>query len=146
MKKLLMAALLAVVLTGSAFAKETSIVNSAVATTFGYEFKKASAVTWSTTTNYVKATFTLDNERMEAYYNYDGDKIGTSKAFNVEELPLGAKRALAKKYEGFTIKQAIEFAGIDETAYFIFAENEKESVILKVNGTGGLSTYKRTKK
>ena len=141
-----MAALMVVTVAASAFAKEPKIVNSAAVNNFAIEYKKASDVNWSTTDIYVKATFVLNQQRMEAFYNLEGDKIGTSKAFNTEELPTTAKRALAKKFNGYTVSQSIEFQGTDETAYFISADNEKESVILKVNGDGNLSTFQRTKK
>jgi hypothetical protein len=36
--------------------------------------------------------------------------------------------------------------GTEESGYFISAENEKESLILKVNSTGGLSNFKTTRK
>src|SRR4051812_40760056 len=101
MKKLLMAALLLVTIAGSALATETNTVSSTVANNFAYDYTKASNVTWTTTDNYVKATFILNNQRMEAFYNLEGDKIGSSTAFNVEELPVKAKRVFAKKYDGY---------------------------------------------
>jgi hypothetical protein len=146
MRKLLMAALLVVTIAGSAFATETTTVSSTIANSFAYDFKKASDVTWSTSDNYVKATFVLNNQRMEAFYNVDGEKIGSSTAFNVEELPMNAKRVFAKKYSGYTVKQAIAFTGTEETEFYISAENDKEAVILKVDSLGAVSTYKRTSK
>ena len=141
-----MAALLVVSVAATAFAKDPRTISAVALNNFAAEFKKASDVSWTSTENYIKASFILQSEKMEAFYNYDGEKIGTSKAFNVEALPVHAKRAFAKKYQGYTVKQAIEFEGIDETAYFISAENDKESVILKVNSFDNLSTFKRAKK
>jgi hypothetical protein len=146
MKKLLMAALLFISAATSAFAKDSKSVNTAASNNFAAEYKKASNVTWTATENYIKASFIMNSERMEAFYNSQGEKIGTSKAFNIENLPVHAKRAFAKKYQGYTVQQAIEFEGNDETAYFISAENDKESVILKVNMFDNMSTYQRTKK
>src|SRR3954466_2261521 len=144
MKKLLLIALVVVTVTASAFAKGSEAVSTAAVSNFKVEFKQACDVKWSTTENFVKASFVLNHERMEAFYNLDGDKIGTSKSFNTEELPVKAKRALAKRFSGFTVSQSIEFEGTDEKAYFISAENDKESVILKVTSFGDLSTVKRT--
>lgn len=145
MKKLFLAALLVVTMAASAFAKDTKKVNAAALGNFKVEFKKASDVTWTANENYAKASFILNNERMEAYYNPEGEKIGTSHAITVDYLPVKAKRAFAKKYGDYTVKEAIEFEGTDETAYFLSAENDAESVILKVTDDG-LSIYKRTKK
>ncbi|MCW3109009.1 MAG: hypothetical protein JWQ09_3515 [Segetibacter sp.] len=146
MKKLFLVALLAVTVAASAFAKDTKKVNAAAIGNFKVEFKRASDVTWTVNDNYVKATFILNNERMEAFYNENGERIGTSRAITLDELPVKAKRAFAKKFDGYTVKQAIEFDGTEETAYYLSAENEKESVILKVDNSEGLSTFKRTKK
>ncbi len=145
MKKLFLAALLAVAVSAGAFAKGPSKVSAVVVNNFKTDFKKASDVSWNTTADYTKATFTLDNERMEAFYNEKGEKVATSRAISLEELPVNAKRAFAKKFEGYTVKEAIELESNDETAYYISAQNEKESVILKVSNSG-LSTYQRTKK
>jgi hypothetical protein len=83
---------------------------------------------------------------MEAFYNGTGEKIGSSRAISIDELPLKAKRSFAKDYADYTVKEVIEFNGTDETAYYLSAENEKTAVILKVNSVSELSTYKITKK
>src|SRR5206468_1765583 len=125
---------------------DTKKVNTVAVNNFKVEFKNASDVTWTATDTYVKATFILNSEKIEAFYNENGEKIGTSRAISIEELPVKAKRAFAKKFDGYTVKQAIEFNGTEETAYYIAADNEKEAVILKVTSSDELSTYKRTKK
>ena len=69
---------------------------------------------------------------MEAFYNVDGEISGTSKAITLEDLPVNAKRSFAKRFNGYTVKEIIHFDGTEETAYYISAENDKETVILKV--------------
>jgi hypothetical protein len=146
MKKLFIAALLALTVAGSAFAKDTKKVNALVVRTFDSEFRKASNVTWTVNEEYVKATFTLNNEKMEAIYNPSGERIGTSRAITIDELPVKTKRAFAKNYGDYAVKEAIEFTGTEENGYFISAENEKEVVVLKVNNTNDLTKFKVTKK
>ena len=72
-----------------------------------------------------------------------GKFIGTNQAITLEDLPVNAKRAFAKKYEGYTVKEAIRFEGSQESAYYISAENEKGSVILKVDDYGLISTARK---
>ena len=43
---------------------------------------------------------------------------------------------------GYTIKEAIRFEGTDENAYYISAENEKGSVIFKIEDNGFVSLDK----
>lgn len=145
MKKLFIAALMVVSLATSAFAAETNKVNSSVSYNFNIDFKNATNVTWTTAENYSKATFVLNNEKMEAFYNEDGSIIGTSKSVDVDELSINTKRTIAKRFTGYTVKEAIKFTGTEESAYYIAAENEQESVVLKVTDKQ-VSTLKRTTK
>lgn len=142
MKKLFIAALLAVTVSASAFANANTTL---AAGSFKSEFRNASNVTWVTTADYTKASFTMDNQRMEAFYNADGEKIGTSKSVNLEELPLAAKRQFAKKYDGYTVKEAIRFTGTEESAYYISAQGEKGSVILKIEDNSNMTVLKSSK-
>jgi len=88
----------------------------------------------------------LNEKRMEAYYNLDGEVIGTSTPITLEELPVKAKRTIAKKFEGYTFTEAIRFEGAEENAFYIFTQNDKETVILKVTDTDQVVTFKKTKK
>ena len=143
MKKLFISALLAITVAVSSFAAEGNNVSYTVRNNFSSQFKKASDVQWTSGENYTKATFVLDNVRTEALYSAEGEFIGTKQAITLEELPVNAKRAFAKKYEGYTVKEAIRFEGSQESAYYISAENEKGSVILKVEDSGSISTVRK---
>ncbi len=143
MKKLFISGLLAVTVSISSFAASGNNVSYAVQNNFQAQFKKASDVQWTSGENYTKATFVLNNVRTEALYSAEGDFIGTNQAITLEELPVNAKRAFAKKYDGYTVKEAIRFEGTQESAYYISAENEKGSVILKVENNGSISAVKK---
>lgn len=143
MKKLFISTLLAATVSLSSFAAAGNNVSYSVRNNFETQFKKASDVQWTSAENYTKATFVLDNVRTEALYSTDGDFIGTNQAVTLEELPVKAKRAFAKSYDGYTVKQAISFEGTQESAYYISAQSEKGSVILKVEDNGSISTVKR---
>jgi len=146
MKRIFITGLLAVLVAASAFAAETKNINLVTLNNFKSQFTEAADVNWTTTTNFAKATFTLNNQQMEAFYNIDGDMIGTSKKITLEELPVLAKREFAKNFNGYTVNEAIHFKGADEEAYYIRANNEKESVIVKVSLDQYLSIFKKVKK
>jgi hypothetical protein len=141
MRKLFISALFALSIAVSSFAagNETSTARN----NFASQFKKVSDVEWTSGENYTKATFVLNNVRTEALYSEAGEFIGTNQAVTIEELPVNAKRAFAKKFDGYTVKEAIRFEGIDESAYFISAQSEKGSVILKVADNGSITTVKK---
>lgn len=151
MKKLLFTTLVALSIITSAFAddvtkaKNVAKVNSKAVSNFKNEFETASNVSWTSKTGYTKASFTMNNVKMEAFYDHQGNMIGSSHAICLDDLPTNAKRVFAKRYAGYTVKEAIQFDGIDETAYYISAENETHAVILKVSN-GMLSVFKKTSK
>ncbi|MDB5246268.1 MAG: hypothetical protein JWQ40_662 [Segetibacter sp.] len=151
MKKLLIAVLLAVTVATSAFA-DTKKVNILIKNTFNADYPGATNITWTIGSNFAKATFVVDKQKMEAFYQINGDKIGTSKSIDPEDLPVSAKRTLAKKYSefiafgSFSVKEAIRFDRADEGAYFISLENEHESVILKVTDSGVVTLFDRAEK
>jgi len=146
MKKLFIAALLAISVASSAFAADVATVKAIVLNNFKHDFERATEVSWKANSDYAKATFILDHQKMEVFYNSDGDIIGTSKAISLDELPVKAKRTFAQKFDGYTVKEAIRFEGNEDAAYFISAENEKESVVLKVADNSQVSIFKKDKK
>src|SRR3954454_7710478 len=123
MKKLFMTALIAVSLVSAAFASPVKNVSLIVAKSFETAYPRVNKVQWVVTKDYTKATFTINDIKTEAFYNSNGEFIGSSQATSLEDLPTYAKRGLAKKYSGYIVKEAIKFEGNDETAYFIAAEN-----------------------
>lgn len=142
MKKLFIAALLTVTVATSAFTADEKKINTKIIENFKTEFADADNVQWSLKETYARATFFLNGKKTDAYYDLEGEAIGTSEAITLNNLPLHAKRTFAKKYSDYTVKEAIKFQGTGETAYFISAENDKQSVILKVTGAG-ISIFKR---
>ena len=83
---------------------------------------------------------------MAAFYDLDGNMIGTSTNIAIDDLPTHAKRVFAKRYAEYTVKEAIQFDGVEETAYYISAENEAQSLLLKVSADGMLTVFKQVKK
>ena len=142
MKKLFISALLAATVALNSFAAEGTKVNYSVRSSFESQFNDVSDVKWTSGDNYTKATFVMNGVRTEALYNADGEFIGTNQAISLDELPVNAKRAFAKKYSNCTVIEAVRFRGLQDSAYFIAAENEKGSVILKVEDNGFISAVK----
>jgi len=148
MKKVLFAVLITVSLVSSSFAtapvKEVK-VGSRVAYALSSNFGNVSNVKWDVKPNFAKATFVYNDVETQAFFELDGNFIGSSHAISLESLPTITKRTFAKKYSGYTVKEAIHFDGADQSAYYISAENEKQSVILKVVN-GSIEVFKSTLK
>jgi hypothetical protein len=145
MKKLILSAFLAITVTTGAFATGENKISYFVLSSFKHDFKDVTNVTWSSKTGLAKASFTYNNQRMDAFYNPDGKLFATSKSINLDDLPVSAKRSFAKKYEGYAVKEAIKYESQEEQSYYLSVENEKESLIIKVDENDRLSLLKRVK-
>lgn len=157
MKKLFLSALLAVSIFSSAFATDENTkaaegtekeqqVNVRTLHNFITEFGNLSNVQWTSRADFARATFVYNNESMEAFFDIHGEMIGTSKAVTIDQMPVNVKRVFAKKYADYNIKETIRFDGINESAYYISAENGAKSVVLKVSVSGGVSLFSSVKK
>jgi opacity protein-like surface antigen len=143
MKKLLLTAVIAVSLISSAFAKSGTEVSNKVKNSFRDDFQNIKDVQWSAAASYFTASFVSNDKRINAFYDFSGVLIGTSQAISIESLPATAKRAFAKKYSNYIVKEAIRFDKSDETSYFISAENGNESIVLQVIN-GYISIFKKS--
>lgn len=145
MKKLFIATLFAASLFSSAFAADANKVNRRTINTFQYEFKGATNVEWDVKSNFSKASFTVGGENVQAFFDTEGTLIGTSRSLTVDKLPTDVKRAFAKKYSNYEITESIKFDDVDNTSYYISANNENEVVILKITN-GSFSVFKKNSK
>jgi opacity protein-like surface antigen len=146
MKKIFFAALIATTVFTSAFAADTKKISARILHNFKYEYSNAADVNWTLRPNFAKASFTMDGKPTEAFYDLNGELIGTSEPITLNDLPVSAKRAIAKRYAGYDITEAIRFDGKAENAYYISAENEKEKVIVRVGEDEVVTVFDRTKK
>lgn len=141
MKKILFAVLLSASIITCAYAKDTNNVSYRVMTDFKTKFASAENVNWVVKDNFTRASFNIKGEKLNVFYDINGDMIGTSKNISLDELPTDAKRTFAKVYSGYTVNEAIHFEGVDEDAYYISAGNGKHKVILKVTNNRNVSTF-----
>ncbi len=147
MKKLLIAVIAVLTLATTAIAADGSKkVSSTVLDKFKHTYKDAGDIKWTVTTQFAKASFLMDGERVEAYYGTDGNFLAESKAVSTQDLPKAARRDLQKKYGNYTIKEVIQYVTFDKVEYYVSLENEKETKILKISGTGDMQVYKSTEK
>jgi hypothetical protein len=147
MKKIFTAiAIIAFAATSSVFAADASNVSTKIKDAFANKFEGAKNINWKTNVNFVKATFELKGELVEAFYGLDGNIIGTSRSISLQNLPLDAQNEMDKKYSGYKTTESIVFEGVEETVYYVSLENEKQAVILKITAEGETSIYKKTKK
>lgn len=145
MKKLLIAALMVIAVSASAFADNANI-NTKVLNHFQTQFEGASNVHWKTGESFVKASFVLNSQKMEAFYDVDGELIGTSYNVANEKLPTRAAKTIAEKYAAYQVQETIEFDSVkDGLSYYVSLTGAQSKIVLQVSAQGEVSVFKKTR-
>ncbi len=149
MKKILLIAIATVAVFANANATDGNEVSSVISQSFYKEYAEAENVQWSLNDDFVKASFVLNGESVDAYYDYNGAIVGSSKKIALDKLPSKALRSFTKKYPfpSYNLKECIEFtnAGDDETNYFISLDDilSNTRVIIRIAPDGNISLFKK---
>ena len=146
MKNLFIAAVMAVAVTSSAFALDVSKISVKVKSSFENQFAGAENVTWSEKDTYTKATFTLAEENVEAFFAADGELIAYSRKVEFKRLPLNAVQKIKKEYAGYTVTESIEFDQDGEKGYYVSLTNGTKKQILAVSLYGNVTVYNELRK
>lgn len=137
-----------VLITGisSAFANGSEEVNQRIINSFNKEFTGAQNVQWSSSKDFVKATFTLNDQVVFAYYSQGGKLLGVTRNIVSGQLPINLLTSLKKKYSNYWIADLFEMAANDENSYYVTLEDSDHKLVLKSNGTNGWKVFKKEKK
>ncbi len=131
----------------SAFAMGPENVSPKVKAAFENDFSKASKVNWEKTNDFYFASFTFNNEKIDAAYNEAGELVGTSRRISAEQMPLSITLAIASKYAGYELdKSAVELTYEGQTRYYITAENDNRVIKLKCFSNADIEAVSKTKK
>lgn len=145
MKKFMLATLITVTIGTSVLAADVSKVNFRVLNAFEAQFAGATDVNWTVTSDYTKVKFVLEGEKVEAFYNSNGDVIGTSRKTEFKRLPLTAIQKIKKNYAKYQVTETIEFELNGERRYYVSVENASDRKILEVSLYGQVSVFDKDK-
>ncbi len=148
MKKIILA--LAVILTTgltSAFANKDEDINQGAMASFKNDFANATNISWQHQKAYTKATFTLNDQVMYAYYsNENNELLAIERNILSQQLPINLNTNLKKQYGDYWISGLFEMAMPDHTSYYVTLENSNETVVLKASGSGDWTLYMKSRK
>ncbi len=97
---------------------------------------------------------------MKAYFDNDGEMVGTSIQTNLKALPIKAQLEIAKKYGDYSVTDAILYDDNNEQIsdiilygtqmessdnYFVELKKDNRKVILEVSPEGSVSIFKEIK-
>jgi hypothetical protein len=143
MKKLIIAA--AMFVSASAFAAKEE-VNEKVLNAFNTDFTSAQKVEWTISSDYFKASFDMNGQRVFAYYNTTGELMGLTRNIPSSQLPVKLQSNLKKNYDSYWISDLFEVSNSDGTSYYVTLENGDNKVVLKSVSGSDWSTYKKDRK
>jgi hypothetical protein len=146
MKKMVM--ILAVVLTTittTAFAGEIT-VKEQVLSAFKSEYANAQEVSWSVSNEYYKASFTLNSQKVFAFYSLDGEFMALTRYISSVQLPVTLQANLKKNHSDKWISDLFEVSNSDGTSYYITLEDADSITVLRSSGDNVWKTYKRSSK
>ena len=132
--------------TTTTFAKDEETINQQVINEFKKEFVDAKDIMWQNNREYVKATFTLNDQVMFAYYTQTGELLAITRNISSDKLPISLLTSLKKSYTEYWITDLFEMVAGGNNTYYITVKNADAEVVLKSDEFGGWEVYKKTKK
>ena len=130
----------------TAFANNEETVSQQVLNNFKKEFVNAKDVNWENSRDYVKATFSLNEQVMFAYYTPAGELIAITRNISSDKLPISLLTGLKKNYSEYWITDLFEAVTNGTGTYYITLQNADVEVILKSDEFGGWETFKKSKR
>ncbi|HRP56802.1 hypothetical protein [Agriterribacter sp.] len=76
---------------------------------FSSDFANAKKVHWNRDQQYSEASFVQNNKPMHAFYNWDGDLVGTTHTVSFSDLPASARKTISKQFKNYTIGRVIKY-------------------------------------
>lgn len=143
MKTLFLAAFLATSIIASASGtKEKSVTNMKMLHNFTAQFGHVDNVVWrSAMNNMTKAEFQIDNDKICAFFDDNGNYVAQTKQIGLGDLPKKLQAALNQKAPGAEVLTVFEMISNDEKAWFVETVANNERKVWKGNTFGKLSRY-----
>jgi hypothetical protein len=145
MKKIIfLLGLVATVSVCSAYSSEK--VSQKVLSSFKSEFSTATNVEWETGTNYFRAAFSLNEQRIFAYYSPEAELISIGRYISSFQLPINLYNTLKKDYDKYWISDLFELSNNDGIHYYATLETADNKLTIRSTNGGGWTTYSKSKK
>lgn len=147
MKKMILS-LAAVMMMGfSVFANgKNDVVTQEARDAFKKEFATASDIRWEQTSNFLRATFSMNGQVLTAYYYSNGDLQAVVRNITSDQLPLNLLTDLRRDYTAFWITDLFEISSDNQTTYYVTIENSDKKIVLKSDDLASWGVYSKERK
>jgi uncharacterized protein YxeA len=146
---LITAASLALLISTSAFSPKNKmfrITTPKIENSFVEEFGEQQNVEWSKEgSDLVHATFVVDNQTANAYFDNEGNYVCSTTEIQKENLPLKLKIAAGREFADATVNAILQMNSPSETAYFFHVTNSKGKKVWKGYSNGTIEFFKKLK-
>lgn len=128
------------------FAYPSEKVSPKVLASFKSEFTNAKEVEWESGNNYFKATFFMNEQKIFAYYDMDGQLMSTARYISSFQLPVNLFSKLKTDYNVYWVSDLLEINNSEGLHYIMTLETADTKLIVRSSNGGDWSTYSKNKK
>ena len=121
-------------------------VSPKVLASFKTEFLTAENVEWETGTNYFRAAFSMNGQRVFAFYSVGGELISIARYISSLLLPINLFGSLKNDYSKYWISDLFEVSNSDGLHYYVTLETADTRLLVRSSNGGDWSTYSKHKK
>src|SRR5689334_22990304 len=146
MKKMMLALVMMFTLgTTYAFTGEEAVSKQTLAA-FNKDFNGAKDAVWTVAATYYKVSFSMNEQKLFAFYSTDGEFMAVTRYITSAQLPLYLQTSLKKNYNNYWISDLFEIASDKETGYYLTIEDADSRVVLKSTDGSDWSVFQKAKK
>jgi len=125
------------------FAGDKTDVNAKIKESFKKEFAGVESVNWDEVGNYQRAAFLFHDRPEVAFFDEDGELLGSARNVVYDQLPLAIIKSFDKRFAGAKFLEMYEISNSEGTSYGITFETQNKCYHVKVNINGNfLSSVK----
>jgi hypothetical protein len=130
----------------TAFARGEEKVSQETLLNFKKEFKAAENVSWAVADEIATASFSMNGFRIQAYFDGDGQLLGTARTILFEQLPITVINSINNRFETAPVYGIVEYTRGAETFYCMTVETTKNKFNVRATSSGNISVDKKIKK
>ena len=121
-------------------------VNKQALNAFKIEFAKATDAVWTACNDLYQVSFTLNEQKLFAYYNQFGEFMAVTHNISSCRLPHYLQRSLKKSYSHYWISDLFEITNLDETAYYVTLETADVKIVLRSDNGNAWTVFQKIEK
>ena len=113
---------------------------------FEQKFVGAENVKWTNiSSEYEKVWFTMAGSSAEAYFNSNGELLGTARNIFFSQLPLSVIQRVNNRFAGSVVIEVNEITNVDGTSYKVVVEQKDRKYVIKLSSLGDITDLSKQK-